>query len=57
MLIMNQFLIKQHIEAKFRSDKGQTGNRNTADNFVPLNTADFKAQTSHTIGFEITATS
>ena len=40
--------LKQHItrpnmmEAKFRTDKLQNGNCNTADNFVSPNTADFK---------------
>ena len=40
--------LKQHItrpnmmEAKFRTDKLQNGNCNTADNFISPNTADFK---------------
>ena len=44
------------MEAKFRTDKLQNGNCDTADNFVSPNTADFKTQTSHTVRFKNTAT-
>ena len=44
------------MEAKFRTDKLQNGNCDTADNFVSPNTADFKTQTSHTLRFKNTAT-
>ena len=44
------------MEAKFRTDKLQNGNCETADNFVSPNTADFKTQTSHTVRFKNTAT-
>ena len=44
------------MEAKFRTDKLQNGNCDTADNFVSPNTADFKTQTSHTVRFKNTTT-
>ena len=44
------------MEAKFRTDKLQNGNCDTADNFVSPNTAVFKTQTSHTVRFKNTAT-
>ena len=44
------------MEAKFRTDKLQNGNCNTANNFVSPNTADFKTQTSHTEKMPNTAT-
>ena len=44
------------MEAKFRTDKLQNGNCDTAENFVSPNTADFKTQTSHTVRFKNTAT-
>ena len=44
------------MEAKFRTDKRQNGNCDTADNFVTPNTADFEMQTSHTVTFKNTAT-
>ena len=44
------------MEAKFRTDKLQNGNCDTADNFVSPNTADLKTQTSHTVRFKNTAT-
>ncbi len=40
----------------FSSSKYQTKNRNTANNLVSPNTVGLKTQTSHTVGFEITAT-
>ena len=44
------------MEAKFRTDKLQNGNCDTADNFVSPNTADFKTQTSHNVRLKNTAT-
>jgi len=44
------------LDAKFRSKKGQTRNFSTANNFILPNTVALKTQTSHTEGFETTAT-
>jgi len=42
------------LHAKLRSEKGQTRNHSTANNFISPSTVAQKIQTSRTEGFEIT---